>query len=182
MWSIRNRVSHKNLNIKSANGPDGISARLMNKYREYFSHTLCQIINECFRKGEYPKELKIGAVVPVHKSGSKEICANYRPITKLSTIDKIFESVLLNRLKSFLLENKIIDKNQFGFMENSNTLSACISCTEYIYENLDKKKYVALLAIDLSKAFDSVNLYIMIRKLAELGLNDKELKIFESFY
>ena len=75
----------------------------------------------------------------------------------------------------------VIDKNQFGFSEKSNTLSACINCTEYIYENLDRKKYVAMLAIDLTKAFDTVNLKIMLLKLAELGFSEKSLQFFKSF-
>lgn len=171
----------KELNSASANGPDGISARFLKTYNHILAGPIADFINNCFRSGVFPKELKIGSVIPVYKKGSKEMCSNYRPITKLNTLDKIFEGLILSRLKEFLKSNKIIDEHQFGFIENSNTLAACISCTEFLYENLDKKKFVAMLAIDLSKAFDSVNLQIMIKKLAEIGINGKELQLFESF-
>lgn len=134
---VRHAIS--SLNPKSANGPDGISAKLIQKYKAELSGPLSYFINECFSSGQYPEVLKIGSVVPIHKSGSKEVCTNYRPITKLSTVDKVFESILLNRLKTFIKTNDIISDNQFGFTENSSTMSACISCTEFLYENLDKR-------------------------------------------
>ncbi|XP_067633250.1 uncharacterized protein [Eurosta solidaginis] len=84
------RLAIGSLNPKSANGPDGISARLVQKYKDELSGPLAKFINECFISGQYPEELKIGSVVPIQKSGSKEVCSNYRPITKLSTIDKVF--------------------------------------------------------------------------------------------
>lgn len=58
-------------------------------------------VNESFRKGTYPNELKIGNVIPIYKNGNRLICSNYRPITKLSVLGKIFEDIILRRLKKF---------------------------------------------------------------------------------
>lgn len=88
--------------------------------------------------------------MPISKKGDKQICSNYRPISKLSVkLDKIFEEVLLRRLKTFIETNKIIDDRQFGFVKGSNITAACLKCVEIIYENIDKKKYVGLVSIDL---------------------------------
>lgn len=65
-------------------------------------------------------------VVAIYKSGNKEVCSNYRPITKLSTIDKVFENILLNRLKEFIKTYEIISDNQFGFTEKSSTLVSIV--------------------------------------------------------
>lgn len=172
------------LNVKSSNGYDGVSVRFLNKYCKQLAKPLNEFFNECMRTGVFPNELKIGAVVPILKKGNNQSCSNYRPITKLSSIDKILEEILLTRLKKFLNQNVFhlfIDSNQFGFVENSNTLAACVSCIESIHEAIDKKKYTALISIDLQKAFDSVNLKCLVKKLHDLGIKGNDLKIFEDF-
>lgn len=111
----------------------------------------------------------------------KSECKNYRPITKLSVLDKIFEEVLLNRLKQHTKANKIINEDQFGFVENSNTLAACIKCVETIYEKMDRKRYIALLSIDLVKAFDSVIIDCLLNALYQIGITGNNLEIYENF-
>lgn len=171
----------KQLNLRSSNGYDGISARFIIKYMHQLKIPLVKFINECFSKGTYPKELKIGSVVPILKKGSPQNCSNYRPITKLSVVDKILEEVILRRLKLFLEKNEIINKNQFGFVSNSNTLAASISCMENIYKCVDEKKFVGILSIDLARAFDSIHPRSTIKKLNDLQITGKELSIFEDF-
>lgn len=157
------------LNSNSANGIDDISM------------PIARFINEAMNVGTFPSELKIGNIIPIHKKGNKENCNNYRPITNLSAIYKIFEEVILKRLKIFIRDNNVIHKNQYGFVENSNTISAVLNCVEKIYANMNKKKYVAVLSIHLEKAFDSVNLRNLLYKLSELGLNETQMKLFECF-
>lgn len=117
--------------------------------------------------------MKIGCVIPVYKKGQKDNPNNYRPITKLSNIDKIFEEAIMTRFKAFLNVNNIIDEKQFGFVEKSNTLAAAINFTEHLYQQIDKKKYIAIVSIDLQKAFDSVQLDCLIDKIAALDISDK---------
>lgn len=128
-----------NLNDSSSNGYDNVSAKLLKKYVHKFKKPLCRYINHIFNTGIYPKEMKIGCVIPVHKKGRKQDCSNYRPITKLSNIDKIIEETIVIRLKNHLNVNSIINKNQFGFVDQSNTMAAAINITETIYEKIDKK-------------------------------------------
>lgn len=169
------------LNNNASNGYDNISARFIKKYDEYFSQILTKFINDALETGIYPDTLKIGCVIPIFKKGNKLECVNYRPITKLCVFDKIFEQVLLTRLQNHLNNNNIINENQFGFIKNSNTLAACTNCMENIYNLIEKNKYIALISIDLEKAFDSTNIAILINKLKEINIKETELKIFESF-
>lgn len=171
----------KRLNPNSSNGYDNISAKLIQKYSNEFARPLQKYINECFETGSFPKELKIGCVIPVYKKGEKSKSSNYRPITKLSVIDKIFEEAILNRLKVFLAHNEIIDERQFGFVEKSNTTAACLQCIEQVRELTEKKLYIAIGSIDLTKAFDSVNLECLVGRLEELGIYGNKLKIFKEF-
>lgn len=169
------------LNSNSSNGYDNISTKFMKKYREILANPITKYINSSFVTGVYPESLKIGCVVPIHKKGNSLECANYRPITKLSVIDKIFEEAILSRLRRHIENNDIIDRNQFGFTKNSNTTAACINCMETIYESIDKGKYVAMLSIDLAKAFDSAHTNTLISKLKEIKIKNKPLEILESF-
>lgn len=171
----------KKLNLKSSNGYDDVSARFICKYKEHLIEPLVKFINESFANGIFPEELKLGSVIPIYKSGSKAEAQNYRPITKLSVFDKIYEEAMLTRLKSHLNKNNIIHKNQFGFVDKSNTLAAALNCVENLYDKIDKKKYIAILGLDLSGAFDTVNLIYLLHKLKEIGIDNVNLKLFESF-
>lgn len=170
-----------NLNSHSSNGYDNISTKFIKQYQERLIPSFMKYINSMFVNGLYPESLKVGSVIPIFKSGDISDCSNYRPITKLSVIDKIFEQTILNRLQYHLENNKIIHPNQFGFTKNSNTLAACINCMEYIYEHDDNGNYVAIISIDLKKAFDSTDLRTLIAKLDDLNIKNNEIKLFESF-
>lgn len=169
------------LSSQSSNGYDDISSKFVKKYSEILAEPLSKHINSTFLTGIYPESLKIGVVIPIHKKGSKENCSNYRPITKLSTLDKIFEEAALKRLKYFLNCNKIINCNQFGFVDGSNTLAAALNCVEMVYDSMDIKKYIAIMSLDLEKAFDSVNPRILLNKLTHLGIDSTNKNLFESF-
>lgn len=169
------------LNSNSANGIDNISTKFLKRYSHILAKPISRYINESMKDGKFPNALKIGNVIRIHKKGNKENCNNYRPITKLSAIDKVFEETILIRLKTFFKENNIIHEKQYGFVEKSDTLSATLNCIEKIYASVDKKKYVAVLSIDLEKAFDSVNHKNLLYKLSKLGINDIQMKLFESF-
>lgn len=171
----------KRLNTNSSNGRDEISTKFIQKYKQNLAIPLSRLLNKTFNKGTFPECLKMGAVVPIHKEGSKLSCSNYRPITKLSVIDKILEQAILTRLQKHLEKNNIIDRRQFGYVKNSNTLAACIECTEFIYEQTDKNKYVALLSIDLKKAFDSAHIGTLIAKLQNINIAGKEIDLLSSF-
>lgn len=170
-----------NLNSKSSNGYDQISAKFIKKYKNLLVPTFTKLINQCLEEKKYPEKLKIGSITPIYKNGCKQALSNYRPITKLSTIDKIYEEILLNRLKEHLNANKIIDNNQFGFVKNSNTTSACINLIENIYDSIENDNLTALLSIDLTKAFDYVDIDILLSKLQEIGIYGNDLNLFRSF-
>lgn len=112
---------------------------------------------------------------------------NYRPISILSVISKIFETVLKNRLEFYLTDNHLIHENQFGFIKKSNSTAASINFLRLVYDKLntfhDKKKRfrVGAIFIDLQKAFDTVSHPLLLAKLRALGVQGNFLSIFESF-
>ena len=101
--------------------------------------------------------MKIGEVAPAYKKGKKNEENNYRPITILTQLNQLFERLLSKRFISFFEKFNIITKQQFGFLKKHCTEHAILDLKEYILRKLDDKKFMAILFLDLQKAFDTVN-------------------------
>ena len=113
--------------------------------------------------------MKITRVVPVFKGGLTDHLINYRPISILPTVSKIFERSLYNRMWSFINKNNILSNNQFGFCANHNTELAVLHAQSSI--NLAHNIGIPSLGlfIDISKAFNSINHSILLDKIQHLG-------------
>jgi len=96
-------------------GPDNIAPKLIKLISADIIEPLLYIFNLSFSSGQVPQSLKIAKVIPLYKKGGKDIPGNYRPISLLSIFDKILEKLMFNRIYSFLVQNDILYKYQFGF-------------------------------------------------------------------
>ena len=134
---------------------------------------LTAVINKSIAEGVFPNLLKSASVCPIYKKNDKRICANYRPISLLSNIGKIFERAMYNRIEVFLNEFDLIYENQYGFRKKHSTNHALVGIVELIRKNLDNKMFTCGIFVDLEKAFDTVNHKILIEKLNHMGISDK---------
>ena len=140
------------------------------------------LFNECLKLGVFPKRLKIAKIVPFFKSGDRSKPTNYRPISLLPAIGKLFEKLLYKRIYTFLSKNNMFSKNQFGFRSNLSTVDAIASLTEVIRANWFKSKNLTKCTfIDLKKAFDTVNHELLLKKCEHYGLRGTILKMLESY-
>ena len=142
---------------------------------------LTTLINASFSIGYFPKALKLARVTPVHKGGSKDDPSNYRPISSLPYLSKVFERCMTNKLTSFFDTFSIISKSQFGFQKNISTSDALFKLTEIIFKSLDSMKHHISILIDLKKAFDTMNHNILIQKLELYGIRQLPLKWIGSY-
>lgn len=171
----------KNLRTTSANGHDDISAKFLQEFSKELSPMINQLTTKIFTDGCFPTCLKISKVTPVFKSGDNTCPSNYRPIAVLSNLSKVAEKSIKDQLIEYLQSNTIINQNQFGFINNSSTMSACSQLISQIEHNLDKGDVVIALFIDIKKAFDCVNHQLLLRKLSQLGITGTTFNIFRSF-
>ena len=169
------------LNSSKSVGPESIPASLLKLLAPDISIILSKIINECLTEGTFPQCLKTAKIIPVHKKDSLLDPKNYRPISLLSNISKIFEKILHTRLYQFLERHNIIFKNQFGFRKQHNTTHACMALTEAIRNSLDNGEFAAGIFVDLQKAFDTVDHKILIQKLDGYGIRGTANKLLESY-
>ena len=111
----------KSMKTNKANGPNSIPTKILNLFKKEFSKPLSDIINLSFNQSVFPNLLKIANVIPIHKKGDKLDCNNYRPISLLSNINKIYEKCMHTRLTNFLQINKLLFSHQFGFHNRYST-------------------------------------------------------------
>jgi hypothetical protein len=170
-----------NLKNNSSPGWDNIPNSVIKYAKNYISLPLSNIINCVINKGSFPDKLKIAKVIPCYKSGDKSLITNYRPISILNSFSKIFEKVIVTRLKSFITKNNILYDYQFGFREKYSTNLALISYIDYITKSIDLGDKTMSVFIDLSKAFDTLNHEILIKKLNLYGFRGNVLSLFNSY-
>ena len=142
---------------------------------------LCRIINLSFSVGVFPDALKISKVIPLHKGGSTQDLNNFRPISLLFIVDKIFEKLMHKRLYEFLVAHEVLFYNQFGFQKNNSAANSLIEISEKIKETIDNGNFGCGIFIDLKKTFDTVNHRILLTKLENYGIRGSLLKWFESY-
>lgn len=155
---------------KKSVGPDGLKADVIKANSITFSRILSQIFNKIIETGVYPDCLKVARVVPVFKSGDANDVSNYRPISTLSTFNKILEKLLINRLVPFLNQHNILYKLQYGFRQGSSTETAVSELLDDVIKGIDSKKLVGALFLDLRKAFDTLDHTILLKKLDAYGI------------
>ena len=136
---------------------NGFQSIFIKKLSCILSDHISELFNASIMGGYFPSCLKIARVVPIFKSGNRERVTNYRPISTLSTLSKIFEKLMYSRLIDFIKYNNILCSNQFGFQQGTSTGDAVLEFLDDIYDSLNYGKYIMPVYLDFSKAFDTVN-------------------------
>ena len=171
----------KSLDIKKASDIYNISPKIIKEASLPFSFLLSQIFNRSFELAQFPSNLKVAKVKPFHKGDSKLVVSNYRPISLLPIISKIFEKIMYKRLIEFLKSEDILYKHQFGFQKGKSTEEAIIEIQSKIAEALERKEYPCCVFLDFAKAFDTVNHSILLNKLNHYGIRGNTLTWIESY-
>ena len=167
-------------NIKSA-GHDNISPKIIKICEPYIKTPLTQLFNYSLESAIYPSSLKLAKVIALYKKKSILLPENYRPISLLSCLDKIFEKLLHKRFMKFINKHKIIILNQYGFLKFHSTTMALIDVIDNIRNMLDKGEYALGVYLDFKKAFDTVDHRILLCKLNHYGFRGHTNKFIESY-
>lgn len=178
-YEIKKIIS--NLKNTTAVGIDGLPIKVIKSAKELLASPLADVINCCFAQGYFPDEFKIAKIIPLHKKGSKNDKTNFRPISILPTLSKIFEVVLKNSLLKFFETNNALCDNQHGFRPNKSTLSAIESIINFILTKLNSDRFVASINLDLSKAFDLIDFDILLSKLEYYGIRGSAHMLLSSY-
>ena len=127
------------------------------------------IFNKSLISGIFPDDLKSARVAPIFKSGERSDANNYRPISVLSVIAKVFEKIVFKQFYEYLSDNNLLSQNQSGFRPRHSTLTALHKDTMFWLNNMDKGNLNIAVFVDLKKAFDTVDHTILLNKLLYYG-------------
>ena len=142
---------------------------------------IAELFNESIEKGVFPSCLKTARVVPIYKKDDPGSPCNYRPISTLPVLSKIFELLMHKRIVKYLEEHDVVNENQFGFRAMRGTNDAIVDIFESVFSSFEQSEYAVAVLLDVSKAFDTVCHEILLSKLEHLGIRSKCLSWFCSY-
>ena len=156
-------------------GYDNINAKLLKESKTVIAESLTKLVNLSYETQKFPNCMKKAIVRPIHKKESTEEPSNYRPLSILPVLSKVFERSATDQLVNFLESNNILNNIQHAYRKFHSTHTCLSEITNYLYEQLDEGNYVGIASIDLSKAFDTISHKLLLQKLSKLGLGEHSI-------
>lgn len=166
---------------KNSAGPDELPWSLLKNCSSDLSEPLAHLINKSFDEGVFPECLKVAKVVPILKGGDPKVAANYRPISLLPSVSKVFELAMARRLVDFLETRNLLTERQFGFRRGKSTTGAVMEIIREVHTAMENHSYSLGVFMDLSKAFDCVDHNRLLRKLESVGIRGTANDWFRSY-
>lgn len=167
------------LDISKSAGPDSIPPILLIRCADKLSIPLLILFSRSISEGYVPLLWKKAYISPIHKKGPKGHVTNYRPISKLCTIAKVFEKIVYEQLYSALRAS--LPPSQHGFLRGRSTVSNLVQLNEFITDSMDKGGQVDVVYTDYSKAFDRIDHRLLVIKLQNAGIRGDLLRWFASY-
>lgn len=169
------------IKLNVATGNDNIGSKLIKDAKFTITPLLTQIINLSYETSTFPETLKQATIKALHKKNDPDDISNYRPISILPTLSKVFERAGSDQLICYLEENKLIKQHQHAYRIMHSTKTCLFEVVNHIYKMIDAKRYTAVASLDLSKAFDSISHTLLLQKLSHLGLSEHSLHWIKSY-
>ena len=155
LTELKDAVYSQNNNKSS--GLDNIIAEIYKATFPHISQFLLKLYNHIFTTGEYPQSFGEGIIVPIFKGGDIEEPKNYRGVTLINILSKIYSQILLNRLTKWSIVNEKIVDNQFGFQKGKSTIDCIFILHSVIAKTLSTKNKLYCCFVDYEKCFDKIS-------------------------
>ncbi|XP_060520407.1 uncharacterized protein LOC132698368 [Cylas formicarius] len=166
---------------KYSSGIDEIPTSIIKDSVNELKDILCLLINNLFKNGEFPDGFKISLVKPLFKKGNPQDLDSYRLISLLPGFSKLFELAMYKRLINFLTNCKLLHNNRHGFLKGKSTQTAIFQFIKIILQYFEKREVATGIFLDLTKAYDSLDRDLLLRKLERYRVRGNGLKWLQSF-
>jgi hypothetical protein len=144
------------LNVNKAYGPDNLSPRIIKETGDTLVTVLTRIFNLSLAKGVFPKLWKKANVLPIFKKAEQFLPTNYRPISLLCILAKVFEKVVFKYVFNYFRDNFMISVWQSGFLPGVSTITQLVEIYDLFCKAVSQGKDIRVVFLDISKAFDRV--------------------------
>lgn len=167
----------------TAPGMDRITYNILNNMSDYAKRYMLNVINKCWKNGEYSDQMKEIVVCLILKVGHDPLLpSSYRPISLMPCVTKIYEKMVKSRLEFLCESHNVFPDRQFGFRRNQGTLDAISHVVTDAQCSLTQNKYLMCIFVDLKGAYDAMNLGLLAQSLYEVGLSENVSRNIVSLY
>lgn len=164
-----------------AEGVDKVSICMIKLCVVFLIPVICHIFDFSLLYGVFPNVWKKSLVLPVPKKMNSTEFKDWRPVSIICVMAKIFEKIVHKQICDYLDQFNLIDDCQSGFTKGSSTITALIQVTDDIKEAIDHRLLTLLILFDFSKAFDRVHHDLLLVKLNDLGFSEHAVSWFQSY-
>ncbi|CAF0722117.1 unnamed protein product [Brachionus calyciflorus] len=171
------------LSDSSGPGFDGIPTKILKLISPFISKFLCTIFNRAIAEGKIPNDFKVAVVTPLFKNkGTLDDINNYRGISVLSPLSKVFEKIIYKQIYNYFDINKLMNDNQHGFRNSRSCETALHTIISQMFKTLSQRLIALFIFIDFKKAFDTVDSRILIIKLRKYGFDPGAIKLIVNYF
>ncbi len=176
--SIQKRLCK--LKTRKATGYDGVPPKLLKAGASALCYPLHYLVNKCIELSLFPSALKRAEIMPLYKKGDNLKKENYRPVSVLSCVSKIFEGVIVDQLSQYFEAH--LSEYVSGFRKGHDCQSVLFRFNECIKSHLDNNQVAGAVLTDLSKAFDCLPHDLLLCKLYYYGVDKSSCKLVASYF
>ena len=148
----------------------------------HISNYICKLFNMCLTQSTFPEIFKNSRVIPIYKKGERNMICNYRPVSILCNLSKVFENLIYTRLNSYFTCNAFLSDNQFGFRKEKSTELAVCELINRVLPAIRERKYAICVFLDYTACFDTISRTILLSKLHRYGIRGSSFQLLESYF
>ena len=173
----------KSIKIKNNEGFDRIPQRVLVDGISNLLSPLTALFQLIYNERKVPDQWIVSKIIPIFKKGDKTKIENYRPISNLCCASKIFEKLIMKRIEMIEMQKNVdfTGNSQHGFKKHRSTATAGLTVQSLLARALDNNDYACMSSLDLSAAFDVVNVKLLIKRLRIVGLPKDIIELIESW-
>ena len=171
-----------NLDLSKASGLDYIPVVVLKNCEPELSYILAELFNKCVKESCFPDFWKVSSVVPVFKNvGERSTTKNYRPVSVLSVVSKVFEKLVNNRIVDHPEKYGLFSDSQYGFRSSRSTADLLTVISDRIARAFNRSGATRAVALDIYKAFDRVWHAGLLHKRKSYGISGQIIGLISSF-